>query len=178
MGLNDVGRNDMKATKMRYMTEERMWAGIGRLLAQPRDMELCGARIIAHTPSFAAAGEGHRRLYVQYRNSLGKVLRDAIEWWDSRTEVLKKELGSAKRARLENWREFPAGPASDPFVVALLRRTWIDCDVLNREGDVHQVAPESLLLQWVVDDNDISTAEILSAMPYWPIGLDRAGNWV
>lgn len=168
----------MKAPNMRYMTEERMRAGIRRLLAEPRDMALCGARVIARTPSFSEAGEGHRRLYLAYRKSLVSVLRDATEWWDGRTEIFLEELGSEKRARLENWREFPAGPASDPFLVALLRRTWLDCDALNRSGDVPQVAPECLLLKWIVDENDMATAEILSAMPYWPIGLDRAGNWV
>lgn len=164
--------------KCRYMTEERMWSGIARLLATPQDLALCGARLIPASPSFAEAGEGHRELYVRYRKALDKVLPAAIDWWEGRTQVFTDEFGSAKRARLENWREFPAGPVSDPYVVAVLRETWLACAALNRNPEMQPVAPEHLLLQWIVDDEDMATAELLSAMPYWPIGLDRAGNWL
>ena len=164
--------------KPKYMTEERMQTGLARLLAAPRDLALCGARIIADSPPLAHAGEAHRKLYAKYRKELKKVLAEAIEWWDGRTEVLTEELGSAKRARLENWREFPAGPVSDPYTVAVLRKTWLACDALNAGGASPPVAPEALLLGWVVEEGDMQTAEILSGMPYWPIGLDYAGNWV
>ncbi len=164
--------------KPKYMTAERMDAGIARLLSQTQDLEVHGVRRVAVSPPLKQAGEAHRKLYAKYRKELKKVLAEAVEWWDGRTEVLTEELGSAKQARLANWKEFPAGPVSDPYTVAVLRQYWLACDALNDDcAPDRRVAPEAFLLQWVIDDGDLVVAEILSGMPYWPIGIDADGNW-
>lgn len=164
--------------KPRYMTQEGMDAGIARMLTAPRDLALAGAPVVALTLPRNRASEAHRALFARYRKELKKVLDEAIEWWEDRTATFKEEEGlSAKQARQANWREFPAGPASDPYTVAVIRKYWLACDALNRRGEA-AVAPEVFLLQWIVDESDWATAEILSAMPYWPVGLDAQGHWV
>lgn len=162
--------------KPKYMTEEGMNDGIARLLVAPRDLALSGAAVIDSSPPIKQASEAHRKLFAKYRKDLKKTLLDAVQWWDHRTEAFKEELRSAKQARIANWREFPAGPASDPYTVAIIRKYWLACDELNA-GVEPKVAPEWFMLQWVVDEGDMATAELLSAMPYWPVGLDEAGAW-
>lgn len=164
--------------KPKYMTEERMRAGIHRLLTAPADLAVHGARIIQGSPTIKQAPEPYAKLHAKYRKELKKVMAEAVEWWDGRTEVLTEELGNDKQARMANWRELPAGPASDPYTVAVVRKYWLACDELNDSQPAGaQVAPEVFLLQWVVDEGDMATAEILSGMPYWPMGLDDSGNW-
>jgi hypothetical protein len=162
--------------KPKYMTEERMALGIARLLSAPRDLALSGAPVIESSPPREQAPDAHRKLYAKYRKDLKKVLDDAVAWWNDRTEVFKEEYGDTKQARLANWQEFPAGPVSDPYTVAVIRKTWLACDALNAQAQT-RVAPEALLLQWVIDEGDMVTAELLSAMPYWPMGLDGDGAW-
>ena len=162
--------------KPRYMSEERMLNGIARLLAAPADLALSGAAVVAVSPAFKQAPEAHRKLFQKYRKDLKKVLDEAVQWWDHRTAVFEEELGNANQAQLANWREFPAGPVSDPTTVAVVRKYWLACAQLNAQGDP-KVAPEHFLLQWVVDEGDMVTAELLSGMPYWPMGLDASGNW-
>ena len=163
--------------KPKYMTEEGMNEGISRMLTAPHDLALAGAAVIESSPPLKQASDAHRKLFARYRKDLKRVLDDAVQWWDHRTEAFKEELGNAKQARMANWREFPAGPASDPYTVAVIRKYWLACDALNAQA-VPPVAPEALLLQWVVDEGDMATAELLSAMPYWPVGLDADGAWL
>jgi hypothetical protein len=162
--------------KPKYMTEDGMNDGIARLLVAPRDLALSGAVAIQVSPARSEASAAHRALYTKYRKELKKMLDDAIEWWAYRTQSLEEELGSAREARVANWAEFPAGPVSDPNTVAVIRKYWLACAELNAR-ETPPVAPESFLLQWVVDEGDMATAELLSAMPYWPVGLDGAGRW-
>jgi hypothetical protein len=158
------------------MTVERMNEGIARLLAAPADLALSGATVVAYSPAANQASKLHRDLFQKYRKELKTVLGDAVQWWDHRTQSFEEELGNAKQARLANWREFPAGPVSDPYTVAVLREYWLACDALNAKV-TPQVAPEQFLLQWVLDEGDMATAELLSAMPYWPVGMDASGHW-
>lgn len=162
--------------KPKYMTQERMLNGIARLLAAPADLALSGAVVVADSPPFEQASEAHRKLFQKYRKELRKALDDAVQWWDHRTAVFEEETGNARQAQLENWREFPAGPVSDPATVAVVRKYWLACAQLNSQPGA-KVAPEQLLLQWVVDEGDMVTAELLSGMPYWPMGLDESGHW-
>lgn len=161
----------------RYMTEAGMNDGIARLLGALADLAPAGAPLVPVSPAFAQASPAHRALYAKYRKELKRVLADAVQWWDHRTAAFQEELGNAKQARQANWREFPAGPVSDPYTVAVLRKYWLACTGLNADA-ASPVAPERFLLQWVIDDGDMATAELLSAMPYWPVGLDEHGAWV
>ncbi|HEY0856431.1 MAG TPA: hypothetical protein VGE16_05210 [Albitalea sp.] len=162
--------------KPKYMTAERMALGIERLLSAPKDLALSGASVIESSPPLKSAPDAHRKLYARYRKDLKRVLDDAVAWWNDRTVVFKEEYGDTKQARMANWQEFPAGPVSDPYTVAVIRKYWLACDALNAQAPT-KVAPEVLLLQWVIDDGDMVTAELLSAMPYWPMGLDSDGAW-
>jgi len=41
-----------------------------------------------------------------------------------------------------------------------------------------KVAPEELVLAWLIYANHLELAEFLADLPFWPIGLDQKGNWV
>lgn len=164
--------------KTRYMTEDRALKGIQRLLSAPDDLAASGAQIVRNRMELDAADAEYQALFKKYRKELKKVMSEAVDWWQGRVEVLTEDLGDAKAARLQNWRELPAGPASDPYVVAVIRKYWLACHALNDSmPKTSQIAPQEFLLAWVVAEGDDATAEILSGMPYWPIGLDRNGNW-
>jgi len=164
--------------KTRLMSEERAEEGVYRLLNAPLDLALSGARVVSESASPENAPR-HKALFSSYRKDLRKAIPEALAWWNDLIEAAKEEYRTEKRALMETWRERPAGPVSDPALVALIRRYWLQCDSLNREGPAgSQVAPHVFLLQWLLEAGDDEAAEILSGMPYWPIGLDPAGNWV
>ena len=44
--------------------------------------------------------------------------------------------------------------------------------------DDQHIAPELSLLAWLRDGRHDSWVEVLTALPYWPVGLDAKGRWM
>jgi hypothetical protein len=69
----------------------------------------------------------------------------------------------------------------------VIQAYWALCHEINHAlvDKKRHVAPESLLLGWLRDSSGNgsgdrrrnSWVEILSALPYWPVGLDADGRW-
>ncbi|KIG12825.1 hypothetical protein DB30_00988 [Enhygromyxa salina] len=73
----------------------------------------------------------------------------------------------------------PVGPVADPHVIGVIRAYWLACEAINAKlPHSARVAPERMLLAWLVDGRHDSWVRLLTAMPYWPIGLDAEGRWV
>jgi hypothetical protein len=74
----------------------------------------------------------------------------------------------------------PTGLMSLGASDAVVREYWLKCDALNRKttNTEDTVAPEDFVLGWLLDGKHEKLGEFLADMPYWPIGMDEAGNWV
>jgi hypothetical protein len=160
------------------MTAERIRKGIQRLLSAPRDLRLCGAPIWGPKGKTDGSPE-HRALFVEYEKELSTIGRMALDWWDETIEARKRGSNEPDAAIRQAWMDRPAGPASYPGFVALIRDYWLGCDRLNKElPEAQRIPPEFFLLSWLLDGRHEDEVNVLACMPYWPIGLDQDGNWV
>ena len=83
------------------------------------------------------------------------------------------------KAGLRWWQTLPFGPVGHPRILGVIQAYWALCHELNAMlTDASQrVAPEAMLLGWLRDGTRETWVEVLSAMPYWPVAIDREGNW-
>lgn len=122
----------------------------------------------------------HQVLFRQYTKALEAAKEDAEEWWESLIEVEEERVGDREQAEENVNDRRPTGAMSLGATDAVIREYWLKCDVLNRKArsSDQRVAPEDLLLRWLVDNGFEELATFLANMPYWPIGMDEEGNWV
>jgi hypothetical protein len=157
---------------------EKKSRGLHRLLAAPKDVPRWDAHL--RDGSMSAVSDEHRRLFSSYVRELVSATGRAVQIWNDEIAWNAKASGDRAEAVKEQWMTYPAGPAVQPFFVALIRRYWLACDALNRSvPPASAVTPETFLLGWLqVSPGYDEALNILTCMPYWPVGLDREGNWV
>ena len=121
----------------------------------------------------------HRDLFREYVSELRRVKKWAEDWWQALLRAEESRIGDPGLA-LQNVRgRWPVGPAATQRVVAVIRRFWLACATLNEQNrNAGQVAPEVLLLQWLMGEGHDDLAEFLSRIPFWPVGLDPDGRWI
>ena len=157
------------------ITIDRIEEGVQRLLVAPLDLIRCGVTVCPSGQDVKGTDE-HRVLFADYDEILEVVTDVALEYWG---EIIEAAVQHSDDAIRESWINRPAGPASYPGLVALIRDYWLLCDEINRRVDVYaRVPPEVFLLSWLCDGKHVNQVKVLSCMPYWPIGLDLEGNWV
>jgi hypothetical protein len=160
------------------MDRERVARGIERLLAAPRDLARCGAPIAPQRPRDAGSAR-HRELFEEYADMLAVLARESLDWWRETVTARTRAASDPARAEREAWIARPAGPASFPGFVAFVRDYWLECQRLNEASpDAERVAPESLLVDWLLDGDHALEVAVVACMPYWPIGLDASGKWI
>lgn len=152
--------------------------GVDRLLSAPQDlpaaMKIEGNYLIDERLS----GK-HQLLFTQYVQMLSEAVKKAVSWWNSLVEIRMRRGETKEEAIRENYRLRPAGPASYPEIVWVVRKFWLECDQLNRLASPDQrIPPEMFLLKLLQSKESEKLIAVLSGMPYWPIGLDKEGNWV
>jgi hypothetical protein len=151
-------------------------SGIKRLLAAPGDLPhrnpLAGKRW-----AWSEASAQHRMLFDQYCGELAAVVREVEEWWTAMLAMEKSRGASDPEALRGLYTRRPAGPASHPGTIRVVRKYWLACDTTNR-SDSPFVAPEVFLIAWLVERRMEREIVVLTGMPYWPIGMDAEGNWV
>ncbi len=144
------------------------------LLAAARDVRRGGVPL--HPPGAGAAP--HRDLFERYVVALRRAKEWADNWWESLVETeCGRTPDRATAERLVATRN-PLGRVGHMRVVAVVREYWLACEVLNGEAPGQAVAPEDLLLRWLMEPPHQELAAFLSALPYWPVGLDDSGRWV
>lgn len=162
------------------LTTEQRQAGITRLLSALHDVERWDA--VDEPKNRAINGtKGHADLFSKYRRDIKKATADArVEWEREIKLALRMVKGKNKeKAEQRAWATYPAGPASAPAFVAVVRRYWLACDEINRKSKASdRVLPEVFLLQWLVNSGAQDEVDVLAGMPYWPLGLDEKGNWL
>ncbi len=73
----------------------------------------------------------HDKLFGQYVEELRAVKAFADSWWASLLEAEERVIGSADKALISVKERWPAGPASHPRVIALIRKYFLACEALN-----------------------------------------------
>lgn len=148
--------------------------GIVRLLSAARDFP---GRVVGSEPETPAhAEEPYRQLFTRYVGELQWAVELAVPWWNALI-ARRVDRGESERASVRaNYELRPAGPASRPEVVWVVRTFWLECDRLNRASPLdRRVPPEMLLLRWLDTTQHAPLLAVVSGMPYWPIGLDPDG---
>jgi hypothetical protein len=150
--------------------------GVERLLAAPNDLRPAAIREVP----FVDASEFHRLAHHAYARALERALEEAEAWWTRELGQREARGASGEDALADLYRAHPCGPVSHPRVLGVIQAFWILCEEINTvfAAKTRRVAPEQVLLGWLLDGHHETWVEILSAMPYWPIGLDAAGAWV
>ncbi len=160
------------------MSLERVDKGVQRLLMSPKDLT-SSVRLQCPEHSSATGVAEHQELFEEYVEVLEIVGQTALAWFDEALESHVEAADDADAAVREYWLARPAGPAAFPGFVAFIRDYWLSCSEINgRLPEENRVAPEQLLVGWLLEGSHPNELKILSCMPYWPIGLDEEGNWV
>lgn len=152
--------------------------GVDRLMRAMLDLGVYDGWDPIHR-SRAEAGAEFARLYEGYVALLRIAMSEALRRWDGTVRAEMKTGGGTFDEALERAHDrLWAGPGGDMNVVWVVRQIWLECDYLNRHVDAgDRVRPESLLLQWLIDDSEEDLVHLIACMPYWPIGLDESGAW-
>jgi len=160
------------------LSPERTASGVERLLDAPRDLLECGIRACPR-PGASTGVPAHRALFAEYAELVDVVAGEALVWWAETLAARGRDGLDPALVEREAWRARPAGPASFPGLVSLVRDYWLACDRLNAPlAEAQRVAPETLLLDWLRTSRHDDAERVLACMPYWPLGLDAAGAWI
>jgi hypothetical protein len=163
---------------MPFATIHSVERGLRRLLLAPRDLPP-SAPWTDPPISPRGASDEHVTLFREYVEYLADAMAIAEAWWDGLIALGREDgldLQAAVAAAYE--RRF-AGPASCAEVVWTIRTFWLRCVELNeRTPYARRVPPEVLLLHWLWIDGHHEWVQVITGMPYWPIGLDGSGRWV
>jgi hypothetical protein len=127
----------------------------------------------------APADYRHAALRGDYLMELREAKRWADSWWRSVVETELQRSDEPVEAKRRLAAKYPAGPAAHGSVIAVLRKYWLACVALNENSvPKTQMPPEEFLLGSLVDSPELDLAELISGLPYWPIGVDADGKWV
>lgn len=160
---------------MPFRTSHDVDIGLRRLLSAPKDVVPPGPGGPRRQDE---APKAYGALFSAYLTDMLEVFQVASEIWEADIDGLTAggmTVGQAIESKLD---EGAAGPANHPAVVWLVRRYWLECVALGaRHPPADRVLPEVFLLEWLADAGHTDFVTLLTAMPYWPIGLDENGNW-
>lgn len=152
--------------------------GVRRLLGAPRDLP-DAIRWLEPGPVLGSATLEHQQLFEDYVRRLDWAVGLAVPWWNSLVRNRMAHGDTEREAIRASYEMRPAGPASRPEVVWVVRSFWLACEDVNKQLERSRRVPsEVFLLEWLRTSERELPVSVLSAMPYWPIGLDEAGNFV
>lgn len=130
-------------------------------------------------PGYAAASAQHQQLFHQYLAELQRAKRGADLWWQALIDTEQQRTGDRAEALRRVRERRPLGPVIEPKVIGTVRKFWLACAALNqRSAPAAAVPPQALVLGWLLAEGHHELARFLAGLPYWPLGLDRQGNWV
>ncbi len=151
--------------------------GILRLLGAPEDVS-AGLPHQGVARLRNEATHEHGKLYEEYVADFAHAYEIGANWWAACVDACLEEAGDRRGAIDAAFDRRLAGPASAPEVVWFFRTYWMAFDEVNKScAPEDRVPPQHAMLQWLIDDGHDDYIQLLTCMPYWPIGLDENGNW-
>jgi hypothetical protein len=163
---------------MLSITPQRVRKGLFRLLHNPTDVDRWDAHIAPNDRDMSSPA--HQELFERYLTDLRPAVHLAAQTWLGELHGWASQGNTPKQAEEEMWSTYPAGPAAQPFFVALVRHYWLACDALNKTTPSKcAVRPEQFLLDWLRSAPESEElVAVLACMPYWPMGVDAEGRWI
>jgi hypothetical protein len=111
----------------------------------------------------------HEELRKRYVADLREAKSQAERWWE---EHAKARAGSKAKRDVAFMRRWPDGPASHPFVIAVIQKYLKACDQLNDLVDDDDFVPLNWFIVDRLDEKDSADlAKFTKSLSYWPIGL-------
>ena len=157
------------------MTKTARWqSDAANLMQAARDVRLEPEQL--YVPS--NAGREHRLLLDSYVQDLRRAKAWAKSWWTGMIETEQKRAGSRAEAIRTVRMKYPVGDVAHGSVIAVVRDYWLRCVELNEAvSPSSQMPPEEFLLGSLLRPPLEELAQFLSALPYWPIGINASGKW-
>jgi hypothetical protein len=75
----------------------------------------------------------HETLLREYAKELRVAKRRAETWWAESAKAIRAQTGDKKTADAVLRNRWPDGPASHPWVLAVIRKYWLACEALNEK---------------------------------------------
>jgi hypothetical protein len=117
-------------------------------------------------------------LFTQYVRELRQAKTRVEEWWKDLIKAEETRTEDRAEALLNVEERHSEGLAAQGFVQGVLRKFWLTCAERNRKAPApERLSPEDLVLRWLLLSGNNELAQFLSTIAYWPIGLDKEGNW-
>ena len=157
-------------------TNHNIQTGIYRLQHAPRDVYAKHDYAAAQL-AYQHASDDYKYLYDSYDRDMRGVFAVASHRWEQAIEELIAGGMTEQQALAKLQRERIAGPAEHPMLTWIIRKYWLACDALNRGRARDWVPGETFILKWYCDAERSDYVALISALPYWPMGMDKAGNW-
>lgn len=148
-----------------------------QLLSAPLDLQL-QTDISGSPKSQDKATTAHKLLYADYLQAFPEIYEAAEIWWTGCIQAHISQGETQEDAQELAFSRRISGAASYPPAVLFFRTFWLRCDELNVRLPIEdRIPPQTLMLQWLVDDQKTDFVTLLTCMPYWPMGLDADGRW-
>lgn len=158
---------------IRHMPEN----GWLRLYHSPKDVR-APVSLVLETPNFIETTDALKPLHAEYVQDFEDWSPREIEWWRHVVTQNLAEDGDVRAAAMAAYERWPAGPASREDMVGLFRKYWFAClEACKDLPEVQRMPPEDFLMSNMSSEIDPIRHLVVTAMPYWPIGLDENGNW-
>lgn len=130
-------------------------------------------------PTGAPGTPQHRALFERYVARLEWAHNAGMGWWADLIDAENERIGDRDQAIERVQERRPVGPVAHGIVIAVVRSFWLECARLNELlKPQERVAPEDLILGWLVKNRKEDLAKFLSDFPFWPMGMDFNGKWV
>jgi len=75
----------------------------------------------------------HEALLREYAKELRMAKRRAEAWWAELAKAIRAQTADKKTADAVLGNRWPDGPASHPWVLAVIRKYWLACEALNEK---------------------------------------------
>lgn len=148
-----------------------------RLYHAPKDVR-DSETLVLETPGFLPVSAALEPLHEAYRADFSAWSTAEIDWWRGVVERFIAGDGDVRAAAMKAYERWPAGPASREGMVGLFRKYWFACEAACADLDeADRMWPEDFLLGDCSASKDSTRYLVVTAMPYWPIGMDENKNW-
>ncbi|MDW3224258.1 MAG: hypothetical protein R8G34_15485 [Paracoccaceae bacterium] len=125
------------------------------------------------------APEVFRSAYGDFLEDITDALNGAMSHWQDQIDAQIEEGDSEKEAIMRLTLTMLGGPARHQPFISAIRRNWLAIQAISQPlpAEARWVAPETIMAKWPYDQKLSELVSVVSAMPYWPVGLDEDGNW-
>ncbi|MFV8754387.1 hypothetical protein ACNOYE_27895 [Nannocystaceae bacterium ST9] len=174
-GLDVIAIEPGQARVFAFEHRHGVERGLDRLLGAGSDLRAGSPR----SPTIAEASEFHRLAHHAYVRALEQALLESERAWLRELDVREARGLARDEALAELYLTTPCGPVAHPRVLGVIQAYWVLCEEIDGVLPHHErVGPERVLLAWLADGRHTTWVDVLTAMPYWPIGLDAKGGWI